>query len=180
MHRKLRRLGGAGILVLLTGGIPACATAESPDREAPAAPPGPREMLQQIQTQRGDETRFGYVLVEDREPILAELAETPTQLTKGFMFREVGSEDAMLFLFPMTSFHSIWMKNCRSPLDVAWIREDGQVVHLEENLPPCEGSGPCPGYRPLQQGRYVLELAGGQAQRRGIRVGARVDLVLPN
>jgi uncharacterized membrane protein (UPF0127 family) len=157
--------------------IPACGSpVGTADETGPVFPEPPNGVLDAD----GLPIRYGYVLPENREPILAELADTPARQVRGFMFREVGPDDAMLFLFPVASFHSIWMKNCLVPLDVIWLREDGTVVHLEENLQPCAAQGPCPGVGPMQQARYVLELAGGQARRRGLTPGARVELILPN
>ncbi|MEE8111804.1 MAG: DUF192 domain-containing protein [Acidobacteriota bacterium] len=140
--------------------ISACVSAESPRRD------------------RIVEEGFALILLENGDVIQVELAESPEKRTRGYMFRErVGPEEGMLFRFPVASFQSIWMKNCLVPLDIIWVREDGRVVQLEENAPPCESARPCLPYTPMQKTRYVLELAGGQARRRGIAVGSVMQMV---
>jgi uncharacterized membrane protein (UPF0127 family) len=97
----------------------------------------------------------------------------------GLMFRRSLPEDkGMLFLFERADFHTIWMKNCRFPIDILWLDEDHAVVHLAEAVPPCEAD-PCPVYEPLRRARYVLELNAGQARRERATVGATVSFQLP-
>lgn len=79
----------------------------------------------------------------------------------------------MLFLFPERGFHSIWMKNCRVPLDIVWLDETLMIVYLETDVPPCR-SDPCPGYAPIRKALYVLEIGAGMAARTGLRVGDTV------
>ena len=87
------------------------------------------------------------------------------------MYREkVGRQEGMLFLFPDSSFHSFWMKNCKVALDIMWLDEEKKVVHLETELPPCHQE-PCPSYFPMKKARYVLEIQSGSALDSGVRVG---------
>jgi uncharacterized membrane protein (UPF0127 family) len=97
----------------------------------------------------------------------------------GLMFRPSLPEDkGMLFIFERADFHSIWMKNCRFPIDIVWLDEERRIVHVAEGVPPCEAD-PCPAYEPLRRARYVLELNAGQAAREGATVGATVSFQLP-
>jgi len=70
----------------------------------------------------------------------------------GLMFRpSLPLDKGMLFLFETPpDFHTIWMKNCRFPIDIVWLDEEKKVVHVAESVPPCAGD-PCPLYQPLRK-----------------------------
>lgn len=109
----------------------------------------------------------------------AELMRTPQERALGVMFRPSLPEDrGLLFLFDTLDFHSIWMKNCRFPIDIVWLDEQSTVVHVEEAAPPC-AQEPCPVYETLRQALYVLELNAGQARREGVAIGSRLSFRLP-
>ncbi len=98
----------------------------------------------------------------------------------GLMFRpSLPLDRGLLFLFdPPPDFHTIWMKNCRFPIDIVWLDEEKKVVHVAESVPPCTGD-PCPIYQPLRKASYVVELNAGQARREKAAVGATLAFVLP-
>jgi uncharacterized membrane protein (UPF0127 family) len=109
----------------------------------------------------------------------AEVMVELQDLAMGLMFRPSLPEDrGMLFVFPTVDFHSIWMKNCKFPIDIVWLDEQRHVVHLAESVPPCKGD-PCPAYEPLRKAAYVVELNAGQARREQIALGATLSFELP-
>jgi hypothetical protein len=111
--------------------------------------------------------------------IVAEIADTPERIQRGYMFRrEVGDGEGMIFVFPEPGIHSFWMKNTLVPLDMLWLEEDGRVIHVEASVPPCRAD-PCPGYGPPRKARYVLEVRGGTAAREGLVIGDRVRISFP-
>jgi uncharacterized protein len=70
------------------------------------------------------------------EELQAEVAQTPTQIQTGMMFRTNLMEmSGMLFVLPVTGQTSFWMKNCTVPLSVAYIRPDGIIAEIH-NLQP--------------------------------------------
>jgi uncharacterized membrane protein (UPF0127 family) len=92
------------------------------------------------------------------------------------MYRSSLSPDrGMLFIFPETDVHSFWMKNTLVPLDIIWIDESLEIVHVERDVPPCKAD-PCASYPPKRPAKFVLELAAGQASSRGIGEGDRVTI----
>ena len=97
----------------------------------------------------------------------------------GLMFRPSLPKDrGMLFLFERPDFHGIWMKNCKFPIDILWLDEEGRVVHLAESVPPCRAD-PCPVYQPLRKAAYVVELNAGQARKEKAVLGATLAFTLP-
>lgn len=133
-------------------------------------------LLQALPAQEAPES--AVAVFPSGDEFVLELAVTPEQRRIGYMNREdVGSREGMLFLFGRDGLHSIWMKNCRVPLDILWLDRSFRVVHVEENLPPCPVEGPCPSSRPSRPARYVLELAGGRVRETGLRPGDRVVIL---
>ena len=97
----------------------------------------------------------------------------------GLMFRpSLPLDRGMLFLFADPGLHTIWMKNCKFPIDILWLDEKRRVVHLEEAVPPCTAD-PCPTYEPLRLASYVLELNAHQARREKALVGSVLQFTLP-
>jgi uncharacterized protein len=98
---------------------------------------------------------------------------------RGLMFRpSLPEERGMLFVFEDVDRHSIWMKNCRFPLDIVWLDEQRQVVDVAESVPHCRKE-PCPVYSPARAALFVLEMNAGQARREGVAVGRTLDFELP-
>ncbi len=123
--------------------------------------------------------RYGQVILPGGQALHVEVAESPIRRQLGYMFREqVGPEDGMIFLFEEAAFHSFWMKNVRFSLDILWMAGDGTVVDSSIETPPCR-EDPCPSYRPMARALYVLELAGGRAEKLGIRPGQTLQVLLP-
>jgi len=108
-----------------------------------------------------------------------ELAADPEARRIGYMFRnDVGPRDGMLFIFDGPDRHPFWMKNCKVNLDIIWIDSTRRVVEIAHDLAPCPADGPCPSVFPMRAATYVLEVAGGTAQREGLDRGDPVTLVL--
>lgn len=117
-----------------------------------------------IETEEGTQTFF------------AELADTPEERQTGLMHRACLRPDSgMLFLFPEERPLSFWMKNTLIPLDMVFIRADRTVLGVVREAAP----------RTLTQRRvpgisqFVLELAGGTAEERGIEAGQSVRFMAP-
>ena len=87
------------------------------------------------------------------------------------MHRDQLREDAgMLFIFPDPHPLGFWMKNTRIPLDMIWIDSARRVAAVHFEVPPCKAD-PCPSYPPHARARYVLEVAGNEARKHGVKAG---------
>lgn len=93
-----------------------------------------------------------------------EVASTPGTRARGLMFRDTLPRGrGMLFIFPSEEIQGFWMKNTLISLDLLWLDSTGRIVHIERSVPPCEAD-PCPTYTAPAPARYVLEIAGGEAE----------------
>ncbi len=113
-----------------------------------------------VVTKEGEEHRFEIELALDHK-----------QRAQGLMFRRQLAADAgMLFVYKPARELTMWMQNTFLPLDMLFIRADGQIVKIVERAVP-ESLKPIPSDEPVTG---VLELNGGTASRLGIKVGDRV------
>lgn len=100
-----------------------------------------------------------------------EIADTPEERGRGLMNRDdLAADRGMLFVFPRRERIAMWMRNTRIPLDMLFITDDGRVVQIHERAVPYSETT----ISSRRRVRYVLELAGGTAERLGIGEGALV------
>ena len=123
---------------------------------------GPNGPTARIQTRAG------------RVDVALEIASTPEARSRGLMYRqELADGHGMLFVFDEDANHEFWMKNTVIPLDMIFITVDGQVAGVHKNATPMSTAGISVG----TPSRYVLEVPGGWAERRGVAVGDRVEFI---
>ena len=113
--------------------------------------------------------------------IHAELADTPQKRAEGLMYRtHLGADRGMIFTFLQAQPWTFWMKNTKIPLDIIWMNEMKQIVHIEQNVPICtRQDDSCPQYRPNDESLYVLELAGGRAESLKLQRGSKLQFRVP-
>ena len=134
------------------------------DRIVP--PPAPEPAAQTTPAAQGPR-----VILPDGFVINIEIANDDELRARGLMFRDhLPSGTGMLFFFAQDGHYPFWMKNTRIPLDIIWIDSQRKVAHVKHRVPPCEVQD-CPSYPPNVQARYVLELAGGEAEKHGLKAG---------
>lgn len=101
-----------------------------------------------------------------------ELAISPQEQELGLQFRkELPEGQGMLFDFGREETASFWMKNTFVPLDIIFIRGNGEIAHIAENAVPLSldlipSGGPA---------RAVLEVIGGTSRKLGLAAGDRVS-----
>ncbi len=118
------------------------------------------------------------IFFPDGETIIADLAETEEERSRGLMFRNTINDDqGMLFVFEQEGLYSFWMKNMNFTIDILWLDRQKRIVHLEHNVPPCKKE-PCPTYAPLVPAKYVLELKAGSIEKRMLKLYDRIEFIL--
>ncbi|HEU4685648.1 MAG TPA: DUF192 domain-containing protein [Nitrospira sp.] len=113
--------------------------------------------------------------------IYAEIADTPKKRAEGLMYRDHLAKDrGMLFTFSQAQPWTFWMKNTRIPLDIIWMNDKKQIVHIAHRVPVCTRTDDsCPQYQPNEPAMYVLELGGGEAERLKLEKGAKLQFRVP-
>ncbi len=96
------------------------------------------------------------------------IADTPPREEQGLMFvRDLPADRGMIFLEPEPRDVTMWMRNTYIPLDMVFIRADGHVAAIFANAVPFSETN----ISAHERVKAVLEIKGGEAARRGIRVG---------
>ena len=99
------------------------------------------------------------------------IADTPARHQQGLMWlKELPADHGMLFVLDAPRPFTIWMKNTYVPLDIVFIGTDGRIASIARNARPLStdlipSGGDVAG---------VLEILGGEADRRGIAIGDRL------
>lgn len=110
-------------------------------------------------------TTKGVVVLE------VEVAQTDAERTTGLMYRKsLPEQHGMLFDFKTDQPVYMWMKNTYIPLDMLFIRSNGTIARIAANTTPFSTATISSG-EPV---RAVVEIAGGEAARLGIKPGDRV------
>jgi uncharacterized membrane protein (UPF0127 family) len=100
------------------------------------------------------------------------IADTPARQSQGLMYvRDLPAGRGMLFLEPQAKGAAFWMKNTYVALDMLFIGPDHRIVKIAARAAPLSlevitSDAPV---------IAVLEIKGGEAQRRGIQVGEPVS-----
>ena len=79
----------------------------------------------------------GTIMVDDKI-LEVQIADTEPRHVRGLMFQnELPFDQGMLFVFDKPGPKSMWMLNMQFPLDIIWFDEDGNVVSISKDVPPC-------------------------------------------
>ena len=109
------------------------------------------------------------ILIKGTEYSL-EVAKTQSQRSQGLMFRQsLGKKEGMLFVYPRSGDHRIWMKNTLIPLTVVWLDRNESVIAVKQ-LQPCDTDF-CPSFGSSRSSKYIIEL---NAEFQGIDLGDKI------
>jgi uncharacterized protein len=148
------------LLMLACSAVPACAAQNVP---ATAFQPAqlkdfPRSQLV-IQRSNG------------RDTFQVWLARTSAEQQQGLMWiRQLPADYGMLFLLDAPRTMNMWMKNTYVSLDMLFTDAGGRITHIVHRTTPLSEAIVSSG----GEVAAVLELAAGEAARRGIAVGDRI------
>ena len=76
----------------------------------------------------------------------------------------------MLFVYPESRLFSFWMKDTLIALDILFFDENGRLLEIIKNSPPCKQS-PCIKYSNQHAAQFVLELAAGVSDKLNLKPG---------
>jgi len=106
--------------------------------------------------------------------ILVTIADEPAERAKGLSGTNSLSElEGKLFVFDENGRYGIWMKDMNYPIDIIWISDELEIIHIEENVLP--NTFPRI-YRPDVPARYVLEVNAYFTKTFKVEEGQRVIL----
>ncbi|GAC1541677.1 MAG: hypothetical protein NVS3B10_06200 [Polyangiales bacterium] len=104
-----------------------------------------------------------------RQDFKVEIASSDAAQERGLMFRTALADDAaMVFVFGEPHHAVFWMKNTCIALDMVFVSDTNTVIGVVTAPPLDESPREVPGFS-----KYVVELAAGVADKRGIAIGSK-------
>ncbi len=105
--------------------------------------------------------------------VRVQLAVTMDEMQRGLMGRrDLGADDAMIFVYPAPTRMSFWMRNTPTPLDIGFFTADGKLGEVYQmyafDETPVKSTG--------TDYTLALELNQGWFAKNGIKPGAQLDL----
>ena len=102
-----------------------------------------------------------------------EIMSTPADQQRGLMFREkLNSNEGMLFLFDESKKASFWMKNTVISLDLIYIKENGLVDSIYQDLTPMSLKK----IQSKSKVRAALEIPAGDVELHGINYNSFINI----
>lgn len=103
-----------------------------------------------------------------------EVAENNNDKTRGLSGRASMPDDqGMIFIYDEPDQRCMWMKDMNFPIDIIWLDENKNVIHIEKNVTPDTYPSSFCGTR---EAKYVIELNEGEADYAGLRVGNNIGI----
>ena len=108
----------------------------------------------------------------DEIPIEVQIADSEPRRVRGLMFQDqLPYDQGMIFVFDQPGLYSLWMLHMQFSLDMIWFDQDGKVVHIEKDVPPCKTAleiTTCQSIIPDGEALYVLEVTSGFVEQNNI------------
>ena len=122
----------------------------------------------------------GTIMVDD-VPLEVQIADSEPRRVRGLMFQDqLPYDQGMIFVFADPGLYSLWMLNMQFPLDMIWFDQDGNVVHIEKDVPPCKTVveiTACQSVVPDNEASYVLEVTAGFVNQNNIAHDSKLTII---
>jgi uncharacterized membrane protein (UPF0127 family) len=123
---------------------------------------------------------MGTIKVDD-VPLQVMIADTEPRRVRGLMFEDqLPYDQGMIFVFEESGLYSLWMLNMQFSLDMIWFNQDGEVVHIEKNVPPCKTAleiTTCQSIIPDAEAVYILEVTSGFVDKNNITKDSMLSII---
>ena len=117
----------------------------------------------------------------DEVPVEVQIADTEPRRVRGLMFQDqLPYDQGMIFVFDEPGLYSLWMLNMQFHLDMIWFDENGKVVHIEKDVPPCKTAleiTTCQSVVPEGNAKYVLEVTSGFIDQNNITEDSILSII---
>ncbi len=122
----------------------------------------------------------GMVKIDD-VVLEVQIADTEPRRVRGLMFQnELPYDEGMIFVFNESGVYSLWMLNMQFSLDMIWFDGQGNIVHIEHDIPPCKSATEimaCQSIVPSGEAKYILEVTSGFVQKFGITKESKLEII---
>ena len=137
----------------------------------------------EVQIDANSNFLMGTVQLDDKI-LQVYIADTDPRRMRGLMFETesfLADDKGMLFVFDEPGNRSMWMKNMQFHLDIIWFSENGNVVSIEKNVPPCITPVEVMSCKSVgvsaDNTKYVLELISGYVDQHSITEDSHLKII---
>jgi len=103
--------------------------------------------------------------------VQAQVASSPEERALGLMHvKSMPQHEGMLFVFERAEQQCFWMRNTLLPLAIAFLRDDGSIVNIEEMKALDDKTNHCS----AEPVRFALEMNAGWFGKRGLKPGSKL------
>ena len=126
------------------------------------------------------ELPIGTIKVDDIV-LEVQIADTEPRRIRGLMFQDqLPYDQGLIFVFNEPGIYSLWMLNMQFSLDMIWFDENGSIVHIEQNVPPCKTATEimaCQSIVPSGEASYILEVTSGFIKEFNITKDSKLSII---
>ena len=119
----------------------------------------------------------------DNVTLDVQVADTQARMEQGLQFSDpLPYNQGMLFVPSSPEVLPMWMPNMKFALDIIWFDSNGNVLHIERNIPPCTfaDQSKCPIYNQNgQPSEYALEVTSGFVDKFNITTNSKIIIPIP-
>ncbi len=117
----------------------------------------------------------------DEVPLQVQVADTEPRRIRGLMFQDqLPYDQGMIFVFEQPGSYSLWMLNMQFALDMIWFDAQGNVVHIEKDVPPCKTAietMTCQSIIPEGNAMYILEVTSGFIEKNNVTKDSKLSII---
>ena len=115
-----------------------------------------------------------YASCGEKVRVRVEIADNPVQRYMGLRgLKSMPEDQGMLFVYPAEAPRTFTMANTPIPLSIAFIDSERRIIDIQK-MEPLDDEPP--GYVSAEPAQYALEVNQGFFEKRGVKVGDRVEL----
>lgn len=101
-----------------------------------------------------------------------EVADDEEERAKGLMWRTaLADAEGMLFVYNDADYRVFWMRNTFLALDIIFVSKDRRVINIAKQTEPLSDKL----YRSTKPAQYVVEVAAGFCDQKGVREGTEIS-----
>ncbi|MEC4848577.1 MAG: DUF192 domain-containing protein [Nitrosarchaeum sp.] len=122
----------------------------------------------------------GTIKIDDIA-LQVQVADTEPRRVRGLMFQDqLPYDQGMIFVFDEVGVYSLWMLNMQFSLDMIWFDQNGNIIHIEKDVPPCKTAletMTCQSFTPDGKALYILEVTSGFVDRFNITKDSKLSII---
>src|SRR6266849_10583562 len=117
----------------------------------------------------------------NHDVINVEVAKSSAEKERWLMFRhdKMPFNSAMILVFDKPDLYSMWLLNIGYNLDLIWFDENGNVVYMVKDVPPCKSTfdmADCT-YKNTKPAKYVIAATSGFIAKHQVNADSRMSII---